>query len=311
MNRHRISRKIPILARLALTLALLMSSCDSTTERVSKSMEPAEIEAPTSDRAAPAVSPMATATTPSIALTVGVVPQQAASRLASIWVPILERVGREAGVKLTFKTASDIPTFEDRVARGEYDIAYMNPYHYTVFHEEPGYEAIARRSDKRIRGIIVTQRGSGISSLRDLDGQDIAFPAPRAFAATLLTRAAIDAEGIEYTPHFVSSHDSVYLNVARGTFSAGGGIMRTFNSISDEVRDQLDILLTTEGYTPHALAAHPRVDQQLLAKITDALTRLDGDDEGRNLLSALDIKSFAAATDSEWDDVRSLRIQAP
>jgi phosphonate transport system substrate-binding protein len=237
------------------------------------------------------------------------VPQQAASRLARLWVPILEKLGAETGLQLVFKTASDIPTFERRVGAGEYDIAYMNPYHYTIFHESPGYEAFARRADKRIRGILVVRRGSAINELQELDGEEIAFPAPRAFAATLLTRAGLDAAGVDYTPKFVSSHDSVYLNVAKGRFAAGGGIMRTFNSVDPAIRDQLEILWTTPGYTPHALAFHPRIPDPIRSKIVRAVTQLDDDDEGRGLLQALDIESFEEASDEDWDDVRALNIE--
>ena len=66
-------------------------------------------------------------------LTFGVVPQQSASKLARLWTPILEQVSREVGVRIEFRTAKDIPTFEQRLASGEYDFAYMNPYHFTVF----------------------------------------------------------------------------------------------------------------------------------------------------------------------------------
>ena len=62
-------------------------------------------------------------------LSVGIVPQQAASELARAWIPLLQEVGRRARVQLTFRTASDIPAFEDRVMKGEFDLAYMNPYH--------------------------------------------------------------------------------------------------------------------------------------------------------------------------------------
>ena len=71
-------------------------------------------------------------------LSFGVVPQQSATRLAELWTPICEFLGRKTGNHYVFKTAKDIPTFEDRLASGDYDIAYMNPYHYTVFSKVPG-----------------------------------------------------------------------------------------------------------------------------------------------------------------------------
>jgi phosphonate transport system substrate-binding protein len=99
------------------------------------------------------------------------------------------------------------------------------------------------------------------------------------------------------------------LNVARGLFDAGGGIVRTFKSVSPEIRDQLDILWETPGYTPHAFAMHPRVDAKMRAAVTQALIEIDSDEAGRALLGSLNIKNLEAASNQDWDDVRGLQIQ--
>jgi ABC-type phosphate/phosphonate transport system substrate-binding protein len=44
------------------------------------------------------------------ALTVGIVPQQAATTLAKLWLPLLRAWSSRAGVTLRFATAPDIPT---------------------------------------------------------------------------------------------------------------------------------------------------------------------------------------------------------
>lgn len=59
----------------------------------------------------------------------GVVPQQSATKLAQSWIPLLQELQQLTGVLLRFSTAPDIPTFEKRLAQGQYDFAYMNPYH--------------------------------------------------------------------------------------------------------------------------------------------------------------------------------------
>jgi phosphonate transport system substrate-binding protein len=161
-------------------------------------------------------------------LSFGIVPQQSAARLARLWTPVCRWLSERTGQTVVFKTAKDIPTFEQRVAAGEYDIAYMNPYHYTVFSIDPGYRAFARETEKRIRGIVVVKKDSAYQSIGELAGMTLAFPAPAAFAASVLPRAYFKKNGIEITPRYVKSHDSVYLAVARGLYPAGGGIQRTF-----------------------------------------------------------------------------------
>lgn len=242
------------------------------------------------------------------ALTLGVVPQQSATVLAKNWSPILSYLTEKTGIELQFATASDIPTFERRVLNGEYDIAYMNPYHFTFFNQHRGFTAMVRRGDASIQGIVVVRKDSEINSLEHLEGKRVAFPSPAAFAASVLPRAEIASKGINIDPIYVKSHDSVYLNVSKGFFPAGGGIGRTLNATSADVRDDLRVLWKTQPYTPHAIAAHPRVDEETRNKLTEALVEMSNSEEGRALLDALKIARWQASSDSDWDDVRGLNI---
>lgn len=241
-------------------------------------------------------------------VTFGVVPQQSASKLAQLWGPVLSYLERHSGLKIKFRTAPNIPEFERRVAAGEYDIAYMNPYHYTVYSRQPGYRAFAKAKQKSIKGILIVRKDSQIESAHELHGATLAFPAPAAFAASVLIRAYLKREGISFTPKYVSSHDSVYRAVAKDLYPAGGGVVRTFDSMAPDIRDQLQILWESKGYTPHAFAAHPRVPTDVVERLTLAMLAMDGDAEGRAMLESLSTKGFESASDSDWDDVRALGI---
>jgi phosphonate transport system substrate-binding protein len=242
-------------------------------------------------------------------LTFGVVPQQSGGTLARLWTPLLENLSATTGYHLIFKTAPDIPEFERRLAAGMYDLAYMNPYHYTTFHQQPGYLAFAREKDKKLQGIIVARADSPHRQLGDLAGQTLAFPSPAAFAASIVTRANLRNLSIPFEAKYVSSHDSVYRSVARGLYPAGGGVMRTFNNIEEDIRKQLRILWISPGFTPHAFAAHPRLDKSMVDTIQAAMSQLDQHAEGKALLENLNIKGITPASDEEWNDVRAMNLQ--
>jgi len=236
----------------------------------------------------------------------GVVPQQSASELAYLWTPMLSYLGEKISLKLEFRTAKDIPTFEQRLAAGEYDFAYMNPYHYVVFHDLAGYRALAKEKGQKLVGIIVVHKSSRYNEIVELNGAEVALPGPRAFGASILPLAVLKTRGILVKPRYVSSHESVYLSVAKGFFPAGGGIARTFENSEPSVREQLRVLWRTPGYTPHAIAAHPRVPKEIARTLQKALTTLDQEPRGSGLLRAIGFQGLVAARDKDYDDIRAL-----
>lgn len=240
--------------------------------------------------------------------TIGIVPQQSAQVLAENWTPVLDQLSATTGDQYQFVTAKDIPSFERALSQGEYDFAYMNPYHYTVFAQHPGYQAFAKQADKRIRGIIVVPKDSTYQSLAQLQGMSLAFPSPAAFAATVVPQSVLASEGIVIDSHYVSSHDSVYLAVARGLFDAGGGIERTFATAPEQAAADLRILWRSDGYTPHAFAAHPSVDSEARERLAQAMISLSDSPEGRSVLQRLQFSAIESGEDSDWDDVRALNI---
>lgn len=240
--------------------------------------------------------------------TFSIVPQQSASRLAEQWTPIMKSLSEKTGHEFIFTTAKNIPAFEDGLSQAQYDFAYMNPYHLVEFNRSVGYEAIAKAKGKQIKGIIVVNKESGISSLEELNNSELAFPAPAAFAASILTRASLNDHDVIFEPKYVSSHDSVYLSVARGFYPGGGGIIRTFSALDESVRSKLTTIYTTKGYTPHAIAHRPGLDASVVATVQEAFRELSETEDGKKLLQPLKIKAFEDATSSDWDDVRELNI---
>lgn len=241
-------------------------------------------------------------------LAFGIVPQQSASKLAGLWTPILAYLSRKTGYAIHFKTAKDIPTFERRLAAGDYDLAYMNPYHYTVFSRRPGYRVFAAEKGRMLMGIIVVRKDSLYQDIAELNGQTVAFPAPAAFAASLLTRAQLKNMGVSVAPKYVSSHDSVYHATAMGLYPAGGGVVSTFDNLDPVIKEKLRIIWKTKEYSPHAIASHARVPAHVIKRMQRAMLEMSHDPQGRALLSTINFQGIRMATDSEYDDVRALKI---
>ncbi len=239
----------------------------------------------------------------------GVLPEQAAGKLLESWAPLLSYLEQYTGYRFVFETAPDIPTFEARIESGEYDFAYLNPYHFTVFNKgEQGYQAVAKARNRLVRGVLVVRKDSHIVSPSGLAGETLAFPAATAFGASILPRAHLGSAKISYDIRYVSSHDSVYRAVAEGFFSAGGGIVRTLDNLDPDVRGQLRVLWASTDYTPHAIAARSEVDVAVRMSVRQSLNTMHDNNDGREALKILKLPGFESADNSDWDDVRSLHI---
>lgn len=242
-------------------------------------------------------------------LTFGIAPQQSASELVKAWTPVLGFLGEKTGYVLRFATAKDVSTFEQRLTAGAYDVAYMNPYAYTVFHRAPGYRLLAKEQGRMLQGIVVVRKGTEMADIASLHGRTVAFADPMAFAATMVVQAELAKRGVSVVPKYVANHDSVYLAVARGLAAAGGGIPRTFENLPAETREQLRILWRTAAYPPHAFAAHPRLSEATTTRLQTALTAMADDPKGAELLQALGFQRLSVARDSDYDVIRHLDIR--
>lgn len=241
-------------------------------------------------------------------LTFGIVPQQPAKKMVKAWQPLFDYIENYTGYTIDFHTAKDIPSFEANLANGKYDIAYMNPFHFIVFNSSVGYQALAKQKDERLQGIIVVHKDSSIQSLTDLNGAELVFPSPTSFASSIVISAKLRSDNIAFIPRYVNSHDSVYLNVEKQFFLAGGGIYRTLHSSPSQ--QALKVLWESPFYTPHAIATHPRISQDERQSIINALISISRDASSVDVLKHLGMNGFVEADDSHWDDVRELGISS-
>ncbi len=239
-------------------------------------------------------------------LVFGVVPQQSPQKMYKTWSPIVKYLSKETGLQITFKTENSIPKFEKELYAGKYDIAYSSPYHYILAHEKTGHDAVVR-FDKMIVGILVAKKQSEINSLDDVIDKQFLFPAPMAFAATILTKYEVLNKknySIEQSRKFkyVNSHDSVYLGVQRGIGDIGGGIVRTFNKFKE--KENLKIIYKTDKYPSHPISISSSLDKKDFEKIKTALLKMP-----KKLSQAVNPKPLKQTSDAEYDVVKQLAVR--
>ncbi len=232
--------------------------------------------------------------------TFGIVPQFEQRKLYSRWKPIIEELEKRTGLTFRIATALTIPEFEKEFAKGNFDFAYMNPYHLLKANKAQGYIPILRCSDP-IKGILVVKKDSQIKELSELNGKTIAFPSPNALGASLLMRADLERlYNVKFSPLYVKTHSSVYIHAATGLTDAGGGIDKTLQEQEQTVRDALRILYTTRPMPSHPISTHPRVPREHANKVQRAMIEMNNTKEGNELLSKIPINEPIPTTFEDY-----------
>lgn len=241
-------------------------------------------------------------------LSMGVVPQFEHRRTLETWDPILERLQDATGCKINFEGAHSIPEFEASFKSGLYDLAYMNPFHLVQAHDAQGYLPLVRSGSSQLQGILTVAGSSDFETLEDLEGHEIAFPAPNALGASLLMRAELATlHNLSFVPKYVGTHTSVYLNVFKDLASAGGGVQRTLNSQDSRLQDGLRVIYRTEKVPSHPLAVHPRVEDRVKLAIVSEMMAIDASQP--DLLESVPMKSPVPAKLEDYAALRELGLE--
>ena len=219
-----------------------------------------------------------------VSYSIAVVPQFRAEEIHRDWTPVLERLRAATGASFSLRIAADIPAFEDSVLAGEADFAYMNPYHQVMARRAQGFIPLVRDS-KPLTGILVVRKDDPIKSVGELDGKEVAFPAPNAFGASLWIRALLaEREKIRIIPVYVKTHSNAFRHAATGRAAAAGGIGATLIEEPEELRSTLRVLLETPGVAPHPLSAHPRIPEAMRRLVAETLLSMAQDAAGQVML---------------------------
>lgn len=219
-------------------------------------------------------------------LVLTVVPRTPPPETHREWSPFVERLSKDIGQRVTLKIFKDISEYEHFTLSGKADLTFSNPYQMVMLHHRQGFIPLVRDDAARLSGALVVREHDPAQSVRDLNGETIAFPHPNAFGASLYMRALLTTEfGIRFTPTYVNTHGNVYRSVILEKARAGGGVNVTLNKESPAIRGKLRILYETPGLASHPLSAHPGISAELRSKIKAAILHMAEDDAGQAILA--------------------------
>jgi phosphonate transport system substrate-binding protein len=243
-------------------------------------------------------------------LSFAVLNQRNLSLTAQYWNPILDKVAEISGVALELRMGKTAPETTDMAVRGEFDLLYSN-HMFTPERDALGYRVIARPATAGISGQIVTLKGSGISTLKQLEGSDVAFPSAEAFVGYWVTMDAILKAGITVTPSFAGNQEGAMAQMKAGRVVAASVNSEIMKGYAQREGIEYAVLWSSEPYLDIPVMVSPRVPAEAAQKVRDAFVSLAARPDGRAILeqSAALVQQkpvgFVAANDKDYENYRA------
>lgn len=244
-------------------------------------------------------------------LRLGVLPRLSAAELQTMYGPLAAHLSQRLGKKVTVVVPKDFAAFEDALRKGEYELAFANPFVYVKAKKDLDLTPLALAAEKkggeRFRGIFIARKDSGIRTLADLKGKPVIFVDEDSLAGYLAQALALKKAGIDPVTGIVrlpfgKKHDNVAMAVFNRAAAAGGIREDDLEKMQGKVDlAQLTVLARTEDFPNWPLFATHKLDAVLRDQVKAALVALA---EGSPALESAKLKRFAPVTDKDYDVVR-------
>ena len=238
--------------------------------------------------------------------------QRSVALTSQYWNPILIYVSRKSGVPLELRLAKTTKDANALAEQGAYHFLYTNHF-FTPERDRLGFRVIARPAGPGIHGQIAVAADSPIRKLEELNGKEVAFASPDAFAAYWLPMDALLKAKVNVKPVFTANQEAALAQLKLGTVAAAGVNDQIVKRYARREGFEYRLLWNSERYSDLCIMASPKVPDARVAAVRDALVGMAADPEGRRILESganlLKMTSmhvgFVTATDREYDNYRT------
>ena len=250
----------------------------------------------------------------------GVEPYEAGAKLTPIYQHIGDLIGRKIGCKVEVLVTTSYNAEIEAMRAGKLEIGEFGPLGYVLAHQVAGAQAVATFADKDGKPAsytagIVTWPGSGITTLKEVEGHTFAYSDPASTSGHLFPAMALKEVGIDpdngVKPLYAGSHGASY--EALRNHKVQSGELNSQQIASAEVAGSYKpgdyVELWRSGPIPiDPIALSDKLDPKFAARLTAVLQNLDLSE-----LSAADRKIIGAANpklvpqvDASYDPIRKL-----
>ena len=243
----------------------------------------------------------------------GVHPQRNPEKLHAVFGPLVQYLNTHiTGATFVFEASRNFAAFDQKQADRQFAFVLPNPYG-TVVGIDQGYRVFAQMGNENdLRGMIMVRRDSTIKQVSDLKGKAVSFPAPTAFAATMMPKYFLQTHGLnvntDIESRYVGSMESSLMNVYQRNVVAGTvypPAWRDFVKNQPQQAAELKVMWETAPLPDNSLMARDDIPQPMVDRVAQVILTMHTNPEGQAILAAMDLSKFKSANNDSYLPVRA------
>jgi len=202
---------------------------------------------------------------------------------AAYWNPIISYVSEKSGIKLNLKIGRTSADTTSYVLAKEVEFVFTN-HLFSPEREQLGWKVFGRRNTPTLQGQIVVPEDSAITSISQLNSQEVVFAGPEAFLIYKVPYAHLLSKNIAVKPVFAGNQNAAFAQLFAGKVVASGANSQLVDGYSRREGKKFRVLWSSEAFQDLALMASSKVPEADVRKVANAFIDMYKDPKGRDIL---------------------------
>ena len=245
-------------------------------------------------------------------MTFGILPFISAEQLVTRFTPLINYLSSKLNTKIRIETAPSFTEFARRTRDdSRYDILFTAPHFYPQAHQA-GYELIACVDSPGMSAVIVVPKKSNIKILQDLKNKRLASLHDKSLSS-LLVRKHLLEHGINPDKDLkiiiTPTHDASLLSSYHGITDASALMQPPYEAASQQVRDSMRIIATTERAPHIPISTAKRISTDCADELSVILLNMSTTKEGRSVLQNNHFSGFRKTDIADYQKLKTLLAQ--
>ena len=239
-------------------------------------------------------------------------PRYFPEKLTAMITPLAAYLSGETGISFEPILTDNFASYEAKILKGQIAIGYENPLIYV--NVSNSHEVIATavkgKGGNKFRGIIITRPDSDISTLSALKGKNVMIVSKTSAGGFLSQKLSLKEHNLDVEKDCTVSiaadnrQENVIISVSIGDVDAGFIRESALHKADQYIMPGSIKSITETAWLPNwALSVNKSMPQLQKDTIQKAILKLD---KNSAVLQSMELKGFIAASDSDYDILRTL-----